>query len=137
MTLGCLFWVNPSPGFGDNNIHLTSLDDLYEHLLESMGRDIYPNKRFDGLFCLNARQPQTFRMFRIFLTNYLESIKEFDFENCSEEGQHFMLNMDKHGALSDSYKTNLKKVKMIYTSEEYETALLKTDVLVEKLKSCF
>ena len=137
MTMGCIFWVNPSPEFGDNNVHLTSLDDLYHHLTESMGRDIYPNKRFDGLFCLNQRKPETFRIFRNFLTNYLESIKEFDFENCSEGGQHFMLSIDRRGVLSDSYKTDLKKVKMIYTSEEYETAINRTDILLAELISCF
>ena len=137
MTMGCLFWVNPSPEFGDNNVHLTSLDDLYENLLESMARDVYPNERFDGLFCLDPHKPKTFRMFRDFLTNYLESFKEFDFENCSEGGQHFMLCVDRHGVLSNSYKTDLEKVKMVYTSEEYETAINRTNILLEELRSCF
>lgn len=137
MTMGCLFWVNPSPEFGDNNAHLTSLDDLIGHLTESMGRDVYPNERFDGLFCLDPHKPETFGMFRDFLTNYLESVKDFDFENCLEGGQHFMLSIDRHGVLSDSYKIDLEEVKMVYTSEEYETAINRTNILLEGLKSCF
>ena len=137
MTMGCLFWVNPSPEFEDNYAHLTSLDDLIEQLTKLKTINLYPNKRFDGLFCLREDKPETFGMLRDFLTNYLESIKEFDFENSLEGGQHFMLSIDRHDLLSDSYKTDLEKVKMVYTSEEYETAINRTNILLEELRSCF